>query len=117
MFTQKITTLFSHTLKNPSDKKKYAQDFICVILVVNWFKKYMDFHKWYHLIGGGRAEPGVGCQIMTPLTQKDMGQWVFGLSFKCPKTKNKKMSSSSSVCGDVIYRNGPLSCCVFGIVH
>ena len=85
MFTQKITTLFSHTLKNPSDKKKLCSRFyLCdaphLSLAVGWFKKYMDFHKWYHLIGGGRAEPGVGCQIMTPLTQKDMGQWVSGLS-------------------------------------
>ena len=102
MFTQKITTLFSHTHKNPSDKKKYAQDFICVMLVVGWFKKYMDFHKWYHLIGGGRAEPGVGCQIMTPLTQKDMGHNGFPVylkvSFKCPKgpkTKTKKSAQAA----------------------
>ena len=72
------------------------------MLVVGWFKKYMDFHKWYHLIGGGRAEPGVGCQIMTPLTQKDMGHNGFPVylkvSFECPKgpkTKTKKSAQAA----------------------
>ena len=77
------------------------------MLVVGWFKKYMDFHKWYHLIGGGRAEPGVGCQIMTPLTQKDMGHNGFPVylkvSFECPRGPKTKKDNKKSFVEMVLY--------------